>query len=72
MLSGKGIAIVDATELAIKTGDVTWVLANLSHQFLNGSATDSMRIFWTYASAGATRTIVETGETHLIDTEHKA
>jgi len=31
-----------------------------------------MRIFWTYASAGATRTMVETGETHLIDAEHKA
>ena len=72
MLSGKGIAIVDATELAIKTGDVTWVLANLSHQFLNGSATDIMRIFWTDASAEAIRKMLETEETNLIDAEHKA
>ena len=72
VLSGTGSAVVGEIELAVKTGDVTWIPANLPHQFRNVSDTDSMRIFWTYASAGATRTMVETGETHLIDAEHKA
>jgi len=72
VLSGTGIAFVCEIELAVKTGDVTWTPANLPHQFRNGSDTGSMRIFWTYASARATRTMVETGETHLIDAEHKA
>ena len=57
MLSGNGIAIVDATELTVETGDVTWIPANLPHQFLYGSDADSTRIFWTYASAEATRTM---------------
>ena len=72
VLSGTGSAVVGEIELAVKTGDVTWIPANLPHQFRNRSDTDSMRIFWAYASAGATRTIFETGETHLIDSEHKA
>ena len=72
VLSGTGIAVVGETELAVETGDVTWTPANLPHQFRNGSDSDNMRIFWTYASAGATRTMVETGKTHLIDAEHKA
>ena len=72
VLSGTGIAVVGEIELAVKTGDFTWIPDNLPHQFRNGSNTDSMRIFWTYASAEATRTMVETGETHLIDSEHKA
>jgi len=72
VLLGTGSAVVGEIELAFKTGDVTWIPANLPHQFRNRSDTDSMRIFWTYASVGATRTIVETGETHLIDSEHKA
>ena len=72
VLSGTGNAVVGEIEFAVKTGDVTWIPANLPHQFRNRSDTDNLRIFWTYASAGATRTIVETGETHLIDSEHKA
>jgi putative monooxygenase len=72
VLSGTGVAFVGEIELTVKTGDVTWIPANLPHQFRSRSDKDSMRIFWAYASAGATRTIVETGETHLIDSEHKA
>ena len=72
VLSGTGSAVVGEIELAVKTGDVTWIPANLPHHVRNGSDTESMRIFWTYASAGGTRTMVETGETHLIDAEHKA
>ena len=71
VLSGTGVAFVGEIELAVKTGDVTWIPANLPHQFRNRSDTDSMRIFWTYASAGSTRTIIESGETHLIGSERK-
>ena len=71
VLSGAGIAVVGETELAIQTGDVTWTPANLPHQFHNWSDNDNMWIFWTHASAGASRTVVEIGETHLIDAEHK-
>ena len=46
--------------------------ADLPHQFRNGYDSDNMRIFLTYASAGVTRTMVETGETHLIDADYKA
>jgi len=42
----------------------------LPHQFKNSSDQDTLRIFWTYASCSATRTMVETGETHSIDSEH--
>ena len=71
-LPGTGIAVVGETELAVETGDVTWIPVNLPHQFRNGSDSDNMSSFWTYSSAGITRTTVGTGETHLIDAEHKA
>ena len=72
VLSGRGIAVVGETELVIKTADVTSIPADLLHPFRNRSDSDNMRIFWTYASAVASRTLVKTGETHLIDAEHKA
>ena len=72
VLSGTGIVVSGETELAVETSDVTGIPTNLPHQFCNGLDSDNMRIFWTYASAGATRTMVETGETQLIDAEHKA
>ena len=72
VLSGTGIAVVGETELVVETGDVTRIPVNLPHQFRNGSNRDNMRSFWTYTSAGTTRTMVETGETHFIDAEHKA
>ena len=53
-----------------KKGDVTWIPPELPHQFKNSSDQDTLRIFWTYASSSATRTMVETGETHSIDSEH--
>ena len=72
VLSGTGIWVIDETELAVETGDDNWIPANLPHQFRNGPDSGNMRIFGTYASAGATRTMVETGETYLIDAEHEA
>ena len=72
MLSGAGIVVVGEIKLALKTGDFTWIPANLPHQFRNGSDTDNLRIFWTYTLSGATRTMVDTGETNLIDLDHEA
>ena len=46
------IAVVGKTKLAVETGDVIWTPANLPHKFCNGSDSDNMRIFSTYASAG--------------------
>jgi len=54
----------------VTSGDVTWIPPELPHQFKNSSDQDTLRIFWTYASCSATRTMVETGETHSIDSEH--
>jgi hypothetical protein len=33
-------------------------------------STKPMRIFWTYATVGATRTMIATGEIRTIDAEH--
>jgi putative monooxygenase len=49
----------------LKQFDTTWVPAGVPHRFLNRSNA-RMRIFWTYSSVEATRTIVETGETFSI------
>jgi putative monooxygenase len=72
VLSGAGFAVVGDDKFAVEAGDVTWIPENLPHQFRNTSDIDKMRIFWTYASAGATRTMVASGETHTIDAEHGA
>lgn len=51
-------------------GDATWVPAGVPHRFVNASANERLRIFWTYASVDARRTLVATGETRTIDREH--
>lgn len=52
--------------------DVVWIPAGVPHRFTNPSKTDPLRIFWTYASADATRTLVETGEERRVAAEHGA
>jgi hypothetical protein len=42
----------------------------VSHRFRNQSATEPMKIFWTYASVHATRTLTESGQTSPISAEH--
>jgi hypothetical protein len=51
---------------AAAASDVVWIAAGLKHRFTNPSADQPLRIFWTYASARATRTLVATGETYAI------
>lgn len=70
ILEGEAIAEIDGKRHALKAGDTTWIPANVPHRFLNESA-GPMRIFWTYASVDATRTMVDTGAEQTIDDEHE-
>ena len=72
MLEGSAVAEIDGVEYPVDAGDITFIPAGIPHRFRNVSATDGMRILWTYASIDATRTLVETGDTRSIDDEHKA
>ena len=54
---------VDGEQFSASLGDVTWLPAKVPHRFINSSASESLRIFWTYASITATRTLLGTGET---------
>ena len=70
VVEGAAIAMIDGVEHQLNTGDTTWVPAEVPHFFRNASTTEPMRIFWTYASIAATRTLVETGETRPVSSEH--
>jgi putative monooxygenase len=70
ILEGNAIAEIDGQEHTLTAFDTTYVDAGVPHRFRNASATEPMRILWTYASIDATRTIVETGVTTRIDAEH--
>jgi putative monooxygenase len=69
VLEGEAIAELDGVQHRMGANDTTWVAAGVAHRFINASATSPMRIFWTYASVDATRTIVATGDTRSIDSE---
>lgn len=69
VIEGEAIAEIDGVEHFLNTNDTTWIPANVPHRFINASA-KPMRIFWTYATVDATRTMLETGETKTIDAEH--
>ena len=69
VLEGDAIAELDGEQHRMGPQDTTWVPAGVPHRFINASTTDKMRIFWTYASVDATRTIVATGDTRSIDSE---
>jgi quercetin dioxygenase-like cupin family protein len=72
MLEGHAMLDMDGQEaMALKPHDTTWIPANLSHRFRNLSATEPMKIFWTYASLQASRTLTETGETRPVSAEHQ-
>lgn len=69
VLEGDAIAELDGVQHAMSATDTTWVPAGVPHRFINASDGKPMRIFWTYASIDATRTIVATGETRSVDSE---
>ena len=70
IVSGRATVEVDGEMFNASSGDVTWLPPDVPHRFINPSETETLRIFWTYASVSATRTLVETGETGPILAEH--
>jgi quercetin dioxygenase-like cupin family protein len=72
VLEGDAVAVLDGVEHRLGAGDTTWIAAGVPHFFRNASPTERMRIFWTYASIEATRTLVKTGETRPVAAEHAA
>ncbi len=69
VIEGEAIAEIDGVRHALGTHDTTWIPANVPHRFINASDRP-MKIFWTYATVDATRTMIVTGETQTIDAEH--
>lgn len=69
VIEGEAIAEIDGVQHRLATNDTTWIPANVPHRFINDSD-KPMRIFWTYATVDATRTMMATGETRTIDAEH--
>jgi putative monooxygenase len=69
VLEGEAIVELDGVEHRMGANDTTWVPANVPHRFINPSKSSRMRIFWTYASVVATRTILATDDTRPIDSE---
>lgn len=71
VVQGNATVEVDGAQFSASAGDVVWQPENVPHRFINRSETETLRIYWTYASVSATRTLVETGETGPILAEHK-
>ncbi|MEA3537104.1 cupin domain-containing protein [Rhizobium sp. CC-YZS058] len=70
VLDGTAIAEIDGVQHRLEANDTTWIPADVPHRFINASDSEPMRIFWTYASVDATRTMIASGETRTIDAEH--
>src|SRR5947209_19214058 len=67
VLEGNATAEIDGVEHSLGPGDTSFIPAGILHRFRNASTIKRMRIYWTYASVDATRTIVETGKTTRIE-----
>ena len=69
IVQGNETVEVDGKQFLASVGDVTWLPSNVPHRFINSSESESLRIFWTYASGSATRMLVDCGETGPICVE---
>ncbi len=69
VVEGAAVVDIDGVRTELARFDTTFVPANIPHHFENASADEPMRIFWTYASLDATRTLVETGAHGRVDAE---
>lgn len=68
VLEGQAEAEIAGEPHPVGPGETTWIPAGVRHRFRN--PTDArVRIFWTYASLDADRTLVESGKTGRIDEE---
>lgn len=72
VVSGQALVEIAGETRPATATDVVWVPAGVHHRFRNPSSDTALRIFWTYASSEATRTLVETGETRRVAVEHGA
>ena len=70
ILEGNTIVEIDGVEHALGQGDATFLPPNIAHWFRNASASERMKILWTYASVDATRTLLASGQTQRIEAEH--
>ncbi|MBF8184267.1 cupin domain-containing protein [Nonomuraea sp. K274] len=70
VIQGDAIVDIDGVRTPLRTFDTTFVPANIPHHFENASDSAPMKIFWTYASVDATRTLVASGEHSRVDAEH--
>ncbi len=70
VIEGTAYVDIDGTEFFLETYETTFVPANIVHRFRNASDIEEMKIFWTYASIDATRTMAGSSNRHRIDTEH--
>ena len=66
IVAGSALVEIEGQTHPAGTGDVVWIAAGRRHRFSNPSDSRPLRIFWTYASAAATRTLAETGEENRI------
>ena len=69
VIEGSAIVETDDGAFTAMAGDVVWQAEGAPHRFVNASNDHALRIYWTYASPNATRTLVESGETASILTE---
>jgi len=69
VIQGNAIVDIDGTRTELRTFDTTFVPANIPHHFENPSDAEEMRIFWTYGSLDATRTLLASGEQGRVDGE---
>ena len=72
LLEGHAILDIEGQEHRLKPLDTTWIPPNIPHRFRNISATQAKKILWIYASADATRTLLESGETRAVSAEHRS
>jgi quercetin dioxygenase-like cupin family protein len=72
ILEGSALFELDGVEHPMGRHDATWIPANVPHRFRNASDAEELKIFWTYGSVDATRTLMATGETRSIASEHQA
>lgn len=70
LLEGDAMLDIEGQEIRLAPLDTTWIPADVPHRFRNLSATEPMKIFWTYARIDATRTLTESGETRFVSAEH--
>lgn len=70
VVSGEALVEIAGEVRPAKATDVVWVPAGIHHRFSNPSTDTPLRIFWTYASAEATRTLVASGEERRVAVEH--